>query len=152
MKSQNKMIYSLNLDDVYNYILELQNNNEFLISKDSLHSLKNIDRYVYFIVKNSKEAAIGYMIIKNAVDIAELEYILVDKDFRNCGVGTMLIQELTNYCVQNGIKKIMLEVRNSNKSAISFYKKSGFNEISIRKKYYTSPTEDAIIYEKIILS
>jgi len=42
-------------------------------------------------------------------------------------------------------KDIFLEVRESNKKAINFYKKNNFKQISIRKGYYSDPTEDAII-------
>ena len=42
-------------------------------------------------------------------------------------------------------KDIFLEVRESNKVAINFYKKNNFKEISIRKNYYSEPTENAII-------
>jgi ATP-binding cassette subfamily B protein len=40
---------------------------------------------------------------------------------------------------------ILLEVRVSNEPAISLYKKQGFEELGIRKKFYEHPVEDAII-------
>ena len=40
---------------------------------------------------------------------------------------------------------IFLEVRESNQVAINFYKKNKFNQISIRKNYYSEPNENAII-------
>ena len=43
------------------------------------------------------------------------------------------------------MKDIFLEVRESNQVAINFYKKNNFKQISIRKGYYSDPTEDAII-------
>ena len=43
---------------------------------------------------------------------------------------------------------MMLEVRESNISAIKLYEKVGFEEINRRKKYYGN--EDAIIMERII--
>ena len=45
------------------------------------------------------------------------------------------------------LKKIFLEVRKSNIPAINAYKKAGFNQISVRKKYY-SDGEDALILIK----
>ena len=36
----------------------------------------------------------------------------------------------------NDCESISLEVRSTNKRAISFYKKNGFKIVSIRKKYY----------------
>ena len=44
-----------------------------------------------------------------------------------------------------GAECIFLEVRQSNIPAISLYKKEGFEELGIRKKFYEHPVEDAII-------
>ena len=46
-------------------------------------------------------------------------------------------------------EKIMLEVRESNISAIKLYEKNGFIEINRRKKYYGN--EDAIIMERNLI-
>ena len=46
---------------------------------------------------------------------------------------------------QENAKCIFLEVRESNVPAISLYKKLGFEELGIRKKFYEHPVEDAII-------
>ena len=48
-----------------------------------------------------------------------------------------------------GIEKIFLEVRASNTPARNLYIQNGYNEISIRKKYY-SDNEDAIVMAKEI--
>ena len=45
-------------------------------------------------------------------------------------------------------KEIFLEVRESNKPALLFYKKEKFEEIARRKAYYHAPMEDAIIMKR----
>mgnify|MGYP001762123134 CR=1 FL=1 len=47
-------------------------------------------------------------------------------------------------------KEIFLEVRESNKPALLFYKKEKFEEIARRKAYYHAPVEDAIIMKREI--
>ena len=47
-------------------------------------------------------------------------------------------------------KEIFLEVRESNKPALLFYKKEKFEEIARRKAYYHAPMEDAIVMKREI--
>ena len=53
-------------------------------------------------------------------------------------------------CISRGVKEIFLEVRASNTPAISLYLKCGFEKISVRKKYYGDPAEDAVIMRKTL--
>jgi len=48
-----------------------------------------------------------------------------------------------------GLKKILLEVRKNNPTAIALYESSGFKITGIREKYYNN-TEDAVLMEKKI--
>ena len=45
-----------------------------------------------------------------------------------------------------GVDEIFLEVRPTNSSAIKLYEKLGFENISVRKKYY-SDGEDAMVFK-----
>ena len=47
-------------------------------------------------------------------------------------------------------KEIFLEVRESNKPALLFYKKEKFEAIARRKAYYYAPVEDAIVMKREI--
>ena len=47
-------------------------------------------------------------------------------------------------------KEIFLEVRESNRPALLFYKKEKFEEIARRKAYYHAPIEDAIVMKREI--
>jgi len=49
-----------------------------------------------------------------------------------------------------GVEEMFLEVRKSNREAISFYEKFNFKLIGERKDYYTDPVEDALIYKLIM--
>ena len=86
-----------------------------------------------------------------AVDTADILNIGIDSDFKRQGYGTGLLNHLIEELKKKDIGEILLEVRVGNKSAIQFYKKQGFEEISVRKNYYTknsknqSQREDGII-------
>ena len=93
-----------------------------------------------------------------AVDTADILNIGIDPDFKRQGYGTGLLNHLIEELKKKDIGEILLEVRAGNKSAIQFYKKQGFEEISVRKNYYTknsknqSQREDGIIMRIKILS
>ena len=76
----------------------------------------------------------GIIVYELLYDRIEIEYIIVDVEYRKRGIGTLLLNEIE----QKGIKNITLEVRESNKEAIEFYKKNGYRIEAIRKNYYGS--------------
>ena len=76
----------------------------------------------------------GILVYDLLYDRIEIEYIIVDTQYRKRGIGTLLLNEIE----QKGIKNITLEVRESNKAAIEFYKKNGYSIETIRKNYYGS--------------
>ncbi len=86
-----------------------------------------------------------------AEDTADILNIGIDPDFKRQGHGTGLLIHLIEELRKRHIGEIFLEVRAGNKSAIQFYKRQGFEKISVRKNYYTknsknqSHREDGII-------
>ena len=87
----------------------------------------------------------GYAIMHMAGDQAELYRIATSPDKRGQGIGDMLMKSCVQWAKEQNAESIFLEVRAGNVPAISLYKKHGFENIGIRKKYYTAPTEDAVI-------
>ena len=61
-----------------------------------------------------------------------------------------LIEYIINYCIENDIKTINLEVSSKNIVAINLYKKYGFEEVGRRKNYYKDV--DGILFTKYINS
>ena len=76
-------------------------------------------------------------------------YIAVELQYRNQGIGNQLMKEFMKNMNENGIQKITLEVRRSNQNAIHLYEKYSYEQISIRKNYYSQPIEDAVIFQYI---
>jgi ribosomal-protein-alanine N-acetyltransferase len=76
----------------------------------------------------------------------ELENMVVAESGRRRGVGTLLLEELIKYARTQGADDIFLEVRESNLGARALYLKLGFEEVGLRRSYYSSPPEDSILY------
>lgn len=92
----------------------------------------------------------GYVAVLLSIDTADLVDIAVLPEYRGQGKANALMDFIHKRCTGLGIKEIFLEVRASNVPAISLYKKQGYTEISVRKKYYGNPTEDALIMRKTL--
>jgi ribosomal protein S18 acetylase RimI-like enzyme len=83
-----------------------------------------------------KEEPVGYIIFERN---GHLISIVVKKRYRRMGLGTMLIK----YALQHTGGRLWLEVRISNKGAISFYKNMGMKITGMIPRYYGN--EDALI-------
>ena len=108
-------------DDFWNYS----------VFKSELES----DSSHYLVVKDNSKI-IGFAGIKVILPDADIMNIVVKKDFRNQGIGSLLLKELINLSKSLNIKNLFLEVNEKNTPAISLYNKFGFKKISIRKNYY----------------
>lgn len=93
---------------------------------------------------------LGYICGRSVCETAEIDRVAVDKNFRKLGIGSALVMEFENEAKQRNATEILLEVRASNIPAISTYNSQKFEQLSVRKKYYSNPTEDAIIMVKKI--
>ncbi len=93
---------------------------------------------------------VGYAIISVIPPEGELYNIAVASKLQGKGVSEQLFNETQSQAYERGVRTIYLEVRESNLRARSFYKKLGFSEIGIRKKYYHQPTENAVLMSKNI--
>ena len=78
---------------------------------------------------------------------ADIEGITIDKEYRRNGFAKVLLGLLETKLKEKNIEKVFLEVRESNLPAKSLYLGEGYNQINVRKKYY-SDGEDAVIMAK----
>jgi len=86
-----------------------------------------------------------------ATDSADILNIGIDPEFQRQGHGTALLNYLIEELRKRDIYEILLEVRVGNKSAIQFYKKQGFKEISVRKDYYMNNSNNRLQREDGII-
>ena len=83
-------------------------------------------------------------------DEAEIVKVATSPDCRRRGYAKAAINALFPAFVKNDIRRVLLEVRETNEGARALYGSLGFVEYSRRKNYYSSPREDAILMEKFI--
>lgn len=123
------------IEQIFNLEKDIFKNSAF--SKESTENLVKADNsfiYAYLI----DEKVCGYLMVLDSIDVYEILAIATVEEYRNKGIAQELLDKIKT-------KDIFLEVRKSNEKAINFYKKNNFKQISIRKGYYSDPTEDAVI-------
>ena len=85
---------------------------------------------------------VGFLVWQETDFEAEVLQIAVLPSYQGQKIATALFDFLP------ANKEIFLEVRESNKPALLFYKKEKFEEIARRKAYYHAPVEDAIVMKR----
>lgn len=96
------------------------------------------NRVSVYIVARDKETdkVVGFGGVWTVLDCADITDIAVHSDYRRCGLGAEIMRLLIRICAERGVKTVNLEVKTTNAAAIALYKKMGFEQCGIRKKYY----------------
>ena len=90
-------------------------------------------------------AVAGFISGRRIAVEAEILNLVVKQEFRRQGLGQALVRVVLERFCQDGALQVFLEVRESNHSAISFYRRLGFREIGRREGYYSDPPEAALV-------
>lgn len=90
---------------------------------------------------------VGLLVASLVSTEAEIYLVVVDEAFKKRRIAFRMFEHLISYCKENKITSIFLEVRVSNEPAIGLYQALGFLRVGVRKAYYSSPIEDAIVME-----
>lgn len=101
-----------------------------------------------FFTAQKGEKTVGYIGVSIILDEGYITNIAVTKKERKKGIGTALLERVFAEARDNNLSFISLEVRESNKKAISLYEKFGFKKEGKRKNFYDNPKEDALILTK----
>ena len=105
--------------------------------------LKNFCAHPYVALDGGR--AIGYAVVYCVCDEADIARVAVLPEYRRRGVATQLLLKSFE---DNKAECVFLDVRESNAAAIMLYKSLGFEQIGIRKNYYSDPTENAILMKR----
>lgn len=101
-----------------------------------------------FYVALVNDTVVGYIGMSAVIDEGYIFNVAVDKNYRNNGVGSALINNIVTYGKKHNFAFITLEVRQSNTNAVSLYAKFGFVKAGLRTGYYSNPKEDALLMTK----
>jgi ribosomal-protein-alanine N-acetyltransferase len=96
-------------------------------------------------VAKSGDKIVGYICANQVIDEGHILNVTVHPEHRGQGMAAELLRYMIGILADRGCKVIYLEVRISNEAALRMYEKAGFRIISVRKRYYTSPEEEAVI-------
>ena len=105
--------------------------------------LKNACAHLYVALNGEKVA--GYAAVYCVCGEADIARVAVLPEYRRRGIATqLLLKSFEN----NKAECVFLDVRESNTAAIKLYGSIGFEQIGIRKNYYSDPTENAILMKR----
>ena len=122
-------------------IIEIEDLGKYLHSNYKFY----LDTFSKCKVIEINNSIIGFITYSIIYDRAEIIDIIIKEEFRNKGYAKKLIEEVIVELKNNQCKNITLEVNEKN-PAVKFYKKIGFEIVSIRKGYYNG--QDGYLMEK----
>jgi GNAT superfamily N-acetyltransferase len=73
-----------------------------------------------------------------------LHHLYVARGHRNCGIGRLLLQSVTNWSHTTSARCIWLETQNLNLQAIHFYRHAGFSLCGFDESLYDSGKADPV--------
>ena len=114
-------------------------------SKETFTKILGLRSMSFVIIYNSR--LVGFCIANKVLDECHLQNISVAHDMRRKGIGDYMLKILRARMKLSDLSTVLLEVRRSNRIAQDFYRKNGFDQLSVRKNYYQTKNgrEDAII-------
>ena len=96
-------------------------------------------------VVKTGDRIVGYLALVVVLDEVHLTSIAIHPDFRRKGIGKTLLAKTLEQAFRQGGRHLFLEVRESNSSALSFYRNLGLMPAGIRRKYYQDTGENALL-------
>lgn len=95
-------------------------------------------------------AVVGYAVMSIGAAEAHILNLCVEPEQQRRGIGTQMLELLIELAQQHQANSMFLEVRPSNKGAITLYHAMAFTEVGTRKDYYpaTKGRENALILER----
>jgi len=88
---------------------------------------------------------VGMIVAWLIVDEVHVATIATHPDFRRQGIAKNLLSHALQHLSTEGAQSSFLEVRASNLAAQELYRKFGFEESGVRRRYYRDNDEDALL-------
>ncbi len=93
---------------------------------------------------------VGYIVFWLIIDEMHILNLAVSPCYRRQGIARSLILEAIRQAQAKHCQTAWLEVRPSNRAALSLYQSLGFEQVMTRKKYYSDTGEDAFILSRTL--
>lgn len=132
-------------DDVAEAV-QLDSENPSAWTAGHFHGLFSQPHGWHFIARAAENRELlGFICGQALLDEGEIHKIAVAVPHRRRRIGRRLLGHALGFLENQGVRTCFLELRAANLPAQKLYQSCGFTPSGRRKKYYTSPGEDAII-------
>jgi [ribosomal protein S18]-alanine N-acetyltransferase len=92
----------------------------------------------FLVAADSTDVPVGFLLgVNQVVGEARVLMFAVERRERTQGIGTMLMTTFLDRCRTRGFRRVTLEVRVSNATAIRFYTRYQFSVIDLLRSYYS---------------
>ena len=108
------------------------------------------DAHHVFLVGEEDGCVLGYVGMMTVLDEGFISNVAVAPEARRRGIGRALAAELLDRAETLSLSFVTLEVREHNDPAIALYAGLGFVPVGLRKNYYDSPKENALLMTKYL--
>jgi ribosomal-protein-alanine N-acetyltransferase len=99
------------------------------------------------LVRAEDAEVIGFILGRHVADEGEVLNLAVSPARRRRGEGVALLGAVLGEFRARRVRRVFLEVRESNERAIAFYGRHGFSKTGRRASYYREPEEAAVLME-----
>lgn len=93
---------------------------------------------------------VGYAGLDHGGDVADVMTVAVAPAARGQGYADRLLTELLGRAAGGGAGAVMLEVRADNAPALGLYRRHGFEQVSVRRRYYQPDNVDALVMRRLL--
>ncbi len=131
---------NLNPWSAQNYLDELQTPNSIMLVLEAQNA-----RPIGFIVGR----IVASSTYEDSFD-AEIYNVAVAETHRRMGFGQLLFDNFLENCATHDVRSVWLEVRESNREAIDFYTRNGFEPVQKRNYFYENPREHAVLMRLLL--
>jgi glucosamine-phosphate N-acetyltransferase len=140
----NYNIRKLHINDYEKYLILIKQFRPTIFTReqfeDILHKIEN-NSNIWVIEYDNKLIATAtliyeYKFIRNIVKLAHIEDVCVDENYRNKGIGNLLINHIIAESEKEGCYKVILDC---DEKLENFYKKSGLEKKGIQMAKYFYP-------------
>lgn len=107
-----------------------------LVHEGIVGALPTVTYLVAVRLSQGQELVVGHSVVSVAGDIAELQRIAVEGRHRRAGVASALLASVAATAQRAGADRLLLEVREDNPGALTFYVRRGFTRIARRPRYF----------------
>jgi ribosomal-protein-alanine N-acetyltransferase len=135
----------------FNQIIDLEQTNfqRDALSMQQLAEIVATPNHAIFMSCEADEIS-GFIYVHHIASdkLLHVMKLVVKEGYRRGGRAEHLLQYVEAWAKDNGVARIILEVRASNSAAFKLYEKCDYRVLGQRKNFYSFPREDAIVFEK----